>query len=163
MKLAIMSDSHENWPVLERAIAKANEEGCEVLLFAGDLIAPPGIPVLEKFNGSIKFVWGNNEMERVGITRKMDAAEKMEMCGDYFEGEFDGVRVFMNHYPKFVELAAKSGDYDLVIHGHTHEIREEKFGKCLLVNPGEIQGYKTKQSTFMIFDTGTKEITRFSL
>lgn len=158
-----MSDSHENWPMLERAIAKANEKGCEVLLFAGDLIAPPGIPVLEKFNGPIKFVWGNNEMERVGITRKMDASEKTEMCGDYFEGEFDGIKVFMNHYPKFVELAAKSGEYNLVIHGHTHEVREEKFGDCLLVNPGEIQGYKTKQSTFMIFDTDTKEITRFSL
>lgn len=163
MKIAIMSDSHDNWPKLEQAIQIANNQKCEKLLFAGDLISPPGIGILEKFSGEINFVWGNNEGEKVGITRKMDLLPNITMCGDIYEGELDSVRIFMNHYPKIVELAAMSGKYDLCVHGHTHIYREETVEKCILLNPGEIQGYKTGTSTFVIFDTQTKQIQKYTL
>lgn len=162
MKIAIMSDSHENWTNLEKAITIANDESCDVMLFAGDLIAPPGIAVLEKFNGQIKFVWGNNEMEQVAMTRKMDASEKIELCDDIYEGELDGVKVFMNHYPRIAELAAKSGEFDLCIFGHTHEYYEEKIDNTLLINPGEIQG-RVSTASFVIFDTKTKEFEKVEL
>lgn len=158
-----MSDSHDNWKALEQAIDIANDGGCTTLLHAGDLIAPPGIAVLDKFNGDIKFVWGNNEAERVGITRMMDANKKFEMCGDIFEGEIYGIKIFMNHYPKIGELAAKSGNYDLCIYGHTHEYFEGKVGETILVNPGEIQGYKTGTSSFIVFDTESKEVKKITL
>ncbi|WKZ30419.1 MAG: metallophosphoesterase [Candidatus Dojkabacteria bacterium] len=163
MKIAIMSDSHENWTKLSQAIAIANEKGCEYLLFAGDLIAPPGIKILEQFDGQIKFVWGNNEMEQVNMTRKMDASEKIELCDDIFEGELGGVKIFMNHYPRIGELAAKSGEFDVCIHGHTHEYREETVGNTLLLNPGEIQGYATGTSTFMILDTESKSVEKITV
>lgn len=163
MKIAIMSDSHDNWENLEKAVVMANDMGCEVLLHAGDLIAPPGIGFLKEFKGDVKFIWGNNEMERVGITRQMDAIENIEMCGDVFEGEISGVRVFMNHYPRYAELAAASGEFDLCIHGHTHEYREEKVGETLLINPGEIQGWRTGKATFVVFDAESGEVEKFEL
>lgn len=157
MKLAIMSDSHDRWDHLEKTVALAHEHGCELLLFAGDLIAPPGIVVLEKFNGSVKFVWGNNEAERVAITRKMDASKNIQLCGDVYEDTVDGVKLFMNHYPRFSELAAKSGEFDLSIFGHTHEYHHEMVGDCLLLNPGEIQGFRTGEISFVVFDTKTRK------
>jgi len=163
MKIAIMSDSHDVWSNLEKAVHIANKENCELLLFAGDFIAPPGIPILEKFKGSVKLVWGNNEAERVGLTRKFDASEKIELCGDIFEGEVDGVKIFMNHYPRISELATNSGEFDLCIFGHTHEYEKKKVKKCLLINPGEIQGYKTGNSTFVIFDTEKKDSKKITV
>ncbi len=160
MRIAIMSDSHDRWDNLEKAVNLANEANCGTLLFAGDFNAPPGIPILEKFNGEVKLVWGNNEAERMGLTRKFDASEKIELCGDIYEGELGGLRVFMNHYPRIAELAAKSGEFDLCVFGHTHEYKEEKIGSCLLVNPGEIQGYKTGESSFIIFDTKSKKVEK---
>lgn len=160
MKIAIMSDSHDRWDHLEKAINIANQQNCQLLLFAGDLIAPTGVAVLEKFEGKIKFVWGNNEAERVGMTRKMDASDKCELCGDIYEDTVDGVRIFMNHYPRISQLAAQSGNFDLSIFGHTHDYHEEIIGDCLLVNPGEIQGYQTDISTFIIFDTRDKKIEK---
>lgn len=148
-----MSDSHENWVKLKKAVAIANEENCEYLLFAGDLISPPGVKLLEGFQGKVKFVWGNNEAERVGITRKMDASKNIEMCGDYFEDSLDGKRFFMNHYPKFAELASRSGEYDIVIYGHTHEYYYNRMTHCIMLNPGEIQGAATGISSFVIYDT----------
>ncbi|MDQ3099407.1 MAG: YfcE family phosphodiesterase [bacterium] len=163
MKIAIMSDSHENWTKLTKAIDIANKENCTHLLFAGDLIAPPGIVVLEKFNGKIHFVWGNNEGEKTGLTRKMNASQKITLEGDIFESEIHGIKIFMNHYPRIVELAAKSGDFDLCIHGHSHEYREEAIGSTILINPGEIQGYLTGKVTFIIFDCETKKVKRIEL
>lgn len=163
MKIAIMSDSHDRWDYLEKAIEIAHEKGCELLLFAGDLIAPPGLAVLEQFKGKVKFVWGNNEAERVGMTRKMDTSKKIVLCGDVYEETVDGVRIFMNHYPRFVELAARSGEFDLCIFGHTHEYHDEMVGDCLLVNPGEIQGYKTGTTTFIVFDTITKRAEKIAV
>lgn len=162
MKLAIMSDSHDNWDNLKQAIKMSNDMNCEMLLFAGDLIAPPGIKILEEFEGMVKFVWGNNEGEKVKLTQLIDASQTVDLDGDIYEAEIDGLRVFMNHYPKIGELAAKSGDYDLVIHGHTHDYREEKFGDTILINPGEIQGNKNHPS-FIIFETTTKEVSKIEL
>lgn len=155
-----MSDSHDRWDYLEQAINIANRENCGILLFTGDLVAPPGIPILEKFNGQVKFVWGNNEGERVGITRKIDASDNIELGGEYFEGKVEGLKIFMNHYPRLVELAAKSGEFDLCIFGHTHEYLNNKVNNCILLNPGEIQGYKTNEPGFVIFDILTKNINR---
>src|SRR3989344_9450767 len=119
MKISIMSDSHDNWLNLEKAIEISNSEGCEYLLHAGDLIAPPIVDILKKFKGQVKFVWGNNEGERVGISKAFASSENLELSGDIFEGEIDGVKIFMNHYPRISELAAKTGKFDLCIYGHT--------------------------------------------
>jgi putative phosphoesterase len=163
MKISIMSDSHDRWEILEKAIEISNENNCEYLLFAGDLIAPSGLAILEKFNGNVKFVWGNNEGEKVGLTRKMDASEKIQLAGDIYEDEIDGIKIFMNHYPKIVELASKSGDYDLCVYGHDHTYHHSKVRDTVLVNPGAISPYKIEGSTFVIFDTETKEVERVDL
>lgn len=148
-----MSDSHDRWDHLEKAIQIANTAWCKHLLFAGDFISPPGIETLKKFNGLVKFVWGNNDGEKLWFTRIIDKEKKIDLCGDIYEGKLGGKRIFMNHYPRISELAAKSGQFDLCIFGHTHVYHNEKVGKCLIINPGEIQGYKTGNVTFVIYDT----------
>lgn len=163
MKIAIMSDSHDRWDNMSMAITHANAQGCELLLHAGDLVAPPGIKILQEFNGQIKFVWGNNEAEKMGITRQMDALPQFEFCGDIYEGTIDAHRIFMNHYPWISELAANSGQFDLSIYGHTHLYHNSQIGNTILLNPGEIQGYKTGEPSFVIYDTKTKHVTKINL
>jgi|GEM_PF-3241455 len=56
MKIAIMSDSHEHWDNLRRSITLA--DGCDVLLFAGDLMAPgAGLAALKTFHGPVHMVF----------------------------------------------------------------------------------------------------------
>ena len=163
MKIAIMSDSHDRWEELLQAITIANEKSCEYLLFAGDLISPPGIAVLEKFNGKVKFIWGNNEGEKVGITKKLSTSDKISLEGDSYEDTLDGIRIFMNHYPRIVELAAKSGEFDLCIYGHDHTYNYTKVNDTLYVNPGAITPYNIPNASFIIFDTSTKEVAKVDL
>ena len=162
MKIAIMSDSHDDWSSLQKAIDMANRLGCKLVLFAGDLIAPSGIEILKKFKGEVKFVWGNNEGEKTAITRHMDASKSVELCGNIFEGVLGNTKIFMNHYPRIAELAAKSGEFDLCIYGHTHEYKKRQLKNCLLVNPGEILALEGPAS-FIIFDTSSKQVEKILL
>ncbi len=69
----------------------------------------------------------------------------------------------MNHYQKFGLLAAKSGDYDVVIYGHDHQYHESNIGPTKLLNPGEIHGHKSGQATFMIFNTDDQSVEKITL
>jgi putative phosphoesterase len=160
MKIAIMSDCHDNWENLEKAINIANENSCSHLLFAGDFISPLGVEILEKFKGQVKIVWGNNEAEKIGMMKRISATKNVELCGDLFDGEISSCKILMNHYPRFAQLAAKSQEYDLCIHGHTHEYYTELIGQTVLINPGEIHGYKTGEVGFAIYDVETQDVQR---
>lgn len=164
MKVLITSDSHDRWDHLTTAVEKGNEAGCEVMLFAGDFISPPGLSILGMFKGDVHFIWGNNEGEKVGLTRKIDAMENVTLHGDVFEEEMGGLKFYMNHYPEIVRNAAESGKYDVCVYGHDHTYHEETLeNNTVLLNPGEVQGFASGTPTCMVFDTATKEVTKIEL
>lgn len=166
MKIAILSDSHDSWGNLEKAINITNEKKCEVLLFAGDLIAPAGLERLKKFSGKVNIILGNNDGEKILLTRRAGASNNIKLFYDIYEETLGGIKVFMNHFPRFTELAAKSGEFDLCVFGHTHDYHHEQIGETLLVNPGAIQESAmsdTKESSFIIFDCKTKKVDKIIL
>ena len=63
-----------------------------------------------------------------------------------------------NAEEEIAEAKAKSGKYDFVFYGHTHEKKEERIGDCLLLNPGEILGWRYPPS-YAIVDLETKEVS----
>jgi len=166
MKILITADTHDRWDHLEQAIAYGNQAGCSVMLFAGDLVAPgQGVPMLEKFNGPVHVVLGNNDGELVGLTRRIDKSGSVTL--HYVSGEsvmtetFDGLRFYMNHFPGFTRNAALSGQYDVCVHGHNHTYSEETLENgTLILNPGELKGLKPDLATVMIFDTETKSVEK---
>lgn len=163
MKIAITSDSHDNYINLQKAINIANERDCQVFLFAGDFIAPAGLLNFSKFNGKVEMIWGNNEGNQFGFADQLNKLSNTRMNGVLFEGELDGVKIFMNHYPKISELAAKSGDYDLSICGHHHKFEKRKIGKTLLLNPGNLKGISEEKAGFVIFNTKDKTLERVEI
>lgn len=70
MKIAIMSDGHEHWDNLRKAITIANQQSCDMLLFAGDLMAPGnGLSALKTFTGPVHMVFGNNDGDKYKLTK----------------------------------------------------------------------------------------------
>jgi putative phosphoesterase len=168
MKILITSDSHDRWEYLELAVQEGIKVGCEVMLFAGDFMSPGGVKILEQFSGDVHFVLGNNDGELVGLTRWLDKSKNVTLHYKFgestLEEEIDGVSFYMNHFPDAVKNAALSGKYDVCVYGHDHMYHEEILGNgTILLNPGEIQGYKTGNSTCMIFDTSTKKVEKIIL
>lgn len=156
MKIAIMSDSHDNIWKIDQALEKVKD--ADVLIHCGDLCSPFVIKHLGDWAGErpVYIVWGNNDGDRQMITSNAEKYAYITLCGEYARLELDGVRVFVSHYPEIAESVADSGDYDLVCYGHDHTRAKKKIGKTVLLNPGEIMGLNGT-STLAVFDTKTRK------
>ena len=49
MKICVVSDSHDNRPLLEAAVRQARDLGAEAVLHCGDVVAPSTLSVLRPF------------------------------------------------------------------------------------------------------------------
>lgn len=153
MKIAILSDSHDNVPNMEKALDWINKEKISVIIHCGDLAAPAMLDkvMAPKFSGEIHLVHGN-----VGDPELLDEVAKdfknVTVHGMAGEIEAEGKKIAFTHFPKEALELAKSGTFDLVFYGHTHKPWEEKIGNCRLINPGTLAGMFYK-ATFAVYDT----------
>jgi len=158
MKIAIISDTHDNVPNMEKALAWMNKNGIEQIIHCGDLCAP-GVLVnvlAPQFSGPIHMVFGNVE-DRETVTEKAAEFDHVQHYGDVGEFEIDGKRIGVVHYPEKAKEMAKSGKYDLVFYGHNHKAWEETVGSTKLVNPGTLAGLFAK-ATFAVYDASTNKL-----
>lgn len=130
------------------------------MLFAGDFMSPGGVKILEEFDGLVHFVLGNNDGELVGLTRLLDASKNITLHYKFGQSTLKetigGLTFYMSHYPDFAKNASLSGNYQVCVYGHDHIYNEETLDNgTILLNPGELQGYKTGIATCMIFNTET--------
>ncbi len=139
MTLAVCADIHDNIWVLARALPAM--AAADQLLFCGDFCAPfTLVQLAEGFPGPIHVVWGNNDGDRDLLTAQARRFAHVTLHGHRAELTLEGVRIGASHYPEIAAGMAAAGRFDLVCHGHDHQVRQEKHGSCLLLNPGEIMG-----------------------
>jgi len=157
MRIAIISDTHDNIWKLEKAMPHLASS--DVLLHCGDICSPFVIRQLgEGLKGvPAHVVWGNNDGDKRLLADRADEAGNITMHGDFAELEFGGLKVAVNHYPEIGRALAGSGHYGLVCYGHDHTAYEERVGETLLLNPGELLGMKGR-STLAIYDTKKGEV-----
>ena len=158
MKIAAMSDSHDQLDSLNKAIEIVEEKNIERILFCGDFCSP--VPVKKcfaDFSGKIDAVFGNTE-DRMTITKlSLTDVKNLTIHGEHAELEIAGKRIAMTHYPLYGKSMAASGDYDFVFHGHNHTHSIEKIDQTHLINPGEIAGF-FEQPRFVIVDLVTEKV-----
>jgi hypothetical protein len=144
MKIAIVSDTHNNWANFKKAIEWIKKEEIRLILHCGDIQSQEIIDDAKKlFDGDIKFVKGNGDYD-------LDLPEKMKL-------EFNGKRIGIVHFPNEAKKMAQSEKFDLVFYGHTHRPWDEKIEECHMINPGELAGHFYKPS-FAVYDTVTESL-----
>ena len=65
--IGILSDSHDNLPMIGRAVRVFNDAGCDLVIHAGDIVAPFAARALAGLRAPIKAVFGNCDGERKGL------------------------------------------------------------------------------------------------
>ncbi len=157
MKLGVMSDSHDNVPNVNRAVGLFNDIGVDLVVHAGDFIAPFAVVPLEDLNCRVVGVFGNNDGERVVVAKRFEAIGG-EVHPNFADVSLGGKKIAVMHYPELAIPIAKSGDYDIVIYGHTHKI-DIRQGNSLLLNPGETGGWITGRATVAVVYIETLGVT----
>src|SRR3989344_4618921 len=141
MRVAILADIHDHLTNLEKVLTEIKSKKIETIIFCGDLISPFTTGVLAKANLPTYACLGNNDEDHIGMMKKGgDKFTWFHLSQEYGIVELDGKKIAFCHYPKLGELLAKSGEYDAVFFGHTHEIINKIVGKTLLLNPGAVCG-----------------------
>lgn len=156
MLIGVMADSHDNVPMIRRAVQRLQAEGVACLIHAGDFIAPFAVKAVREFNGPVHGCFGNNDGERAGIRKLWP-----EICDPPALLKLGGKRILLAHDPATLPTAQKESLPDVMICGHTHEavIRNGLTGEGgpLHINPGETGGWLYGRPTVVVLDTQTMQ------
>ena len=158
MRIAIVADSHDNIPNIEKFLDWANKNQVDLIIHCGDLAAPSVIlkEFGPKFSGPIHFIHGNVADKE--LNEEVAKKFKHVTChGETGQLKIDRKIIVFCHYPWLAEKMAKTQKYDLVFYGHDHTPWEKQIGKTRLLNPGTLAGMFNK-ATFAVYDTKTDKV-----
>jgi putative phosphoesterase len=151
MKIAVLSDLHDNyadWQLINKILQK---ERIKTLFFCGDLAAPSMLKkMIEEFDGHIHIVYGN-VADRETEKKFADESNKVTHYGDLAEFELEGKKICLTHFPDKAKALAAAERFDLICFGHNHIKTFEKIGNTYLLNPGTAGGM-FQYPSFAIFD-----------
>lgn len=159
MIVGIMADTHDRLPLVDKAVKVLNEQNVELVLHAGDYIAPFVIPHFKPLKAKFIGVFGNNDGEKHGLKKKFREIGA-EIHGNFANVTVDGLRIALLHgsEEELLQSLINVESHDIIIHGHTHEAKTYRKGKTLVINPGEVCGYLTEKSTIALLNSQTQEV-----
>jgi len=159
MLIGLMSDTHDNLPMIDKAVTKLNEEGVELVLHAGDYVAGFVVPRFRQLKAKLIGVFGNNDGDHELLRKRFSENNRLELRGNFAEISVGGLKIALLHGgdEELLEALINQEGFDVVVHGHTHMHEIRRIGKTLVVNPGEVCGYLTGKSTFALLDTAKRE------
>ena len=158
MKIALLSDLHDQVGIWKKIHPILSYEKIEEMIFCGDMCSGAVMAQVAKdFGKKIHLVFGNIDGDPFIMMQKARELPYLVIYGRIAELDIDGIKIHVNHYPDVAEGMAYTGKYDLVCFGHTHKKEIKKVNECIVVNPGTAGGLYSIPS-FAIFNTQNKEI-----
>jgi putative phosphoesterase len=155
MLVGIFADTHDHLANIRRAVERFNAAGCELVLFAGDLVSTFAVPPLRKLKCPFVGCFGDNEGNKIGL---MSGYASVGQMGEppVRHTTADGTRFIVCHMQR--QLRGQADDWDIAIFGHTHKprITRDELDR-LLINPGETSGWTFGRATIVLLDTGTQK------
>lgn len=152
MRIAIISDVHNNLTNLKKVLDFCAKERVEKIICCGDLASLETLDFLnDNFDGEIYFTFGNmdeDHLKNYNFDKKYKNTFVFKDLGEIFPlgGEASKSVAFV-HFPNEAKKLAESGKYDFVFYGHTHKpwysealAKDTVSRKCIMLNPGNVAG-----------------------
>jgi len=157
MKIAIISDLHDNLTNLKKFLQWSAANKINTLIVCGDICAPATLKkIATKFQGPIHIVFGNVG-DRPNELKVASNFKHVKHYKDLGEFKINNKKIAINHYPQEAKQLARSNKYDFVFYGHSHKPWIEAVGQTVLANPGTLGGM-FYQATFAVWNTTTNKL-----
>jgi len=157
--IGIISDTHDNLPLIDEAVKQLNRYGVGTVLHAGDYVSPFTVSHFKPLKAKLIGVYGNICAERSRL-KELFKEIGGDLRGFFAEISAGGLKIVLlhGHDEELLNSLINSGAYDMVVHGHTHQVKVQRVGRSLVINPGEVCGYLTGKSTVATLDLKTLDV-----
>ena len=153
MKIAIISDVHDNETNLKKVLDYCKKENIQTMICCGDLASAETLDFLnDNFSGTIHYVYGNMDNDHLKKFLSKEKYKKTFIHKNFGESEISGKKTAFTHFPEKAKELCKTGKYDFIFYGHTHKPWEESIGECKMLNPGNVAG-TFYLPTFAVWET----------
>jgi len=159
MRIAIISDTHNQSIPVADALTIMEESAVELIMHCGDICDAATVRL---FPAHTHFVFGNCDYARNEIAKAVAEIGAM-VHGAWGQLEIAGCSLAFTHgddYQRLHELEHADA-FDFLFHGHTHIAKEHRTGKTRVINPGAFQRVATR--TFLLLDLPNGETTRVTV
>jgi len=156
MIVGLISDTHDRLRLIDEAVKRLNEENVELVLHAGDFIAPFVASHFKPLKAPLIGVFGNNDGDKTLLKKKF-AELGHDIRGRFAFVNVDGLRIALLHgdQTELMRSLLELESHDVLVCGHTHAPRTYRRGRTLVINPGAVCAYLTEKPTITILDTKT--------
>jgi hypothetical protein len=154
-----MADTHDNLPMIDKAVKMFNEKNVELVLHTGDYVSPFVIPHFKDLNAKLIGVFGNNDGDHEFLKKRFSENKRLEIRGSFATINVDNLKIALLHgnETELLKSLIENGGFDVVVHAHTHKAEIYRKGKTLVVNPGEVCGYLSGKATVAVLDSAKRE------
>ena len=156
MKIGIISDSHGKKRRLKAALEILRERGMDAVVHCGDLGSEECVRLLAAAGVPAYAVAGN-------MDKHADLLEETARgCGVNFshrqiEVPIGGGQHLVATHGNSAEVLNElvfGGQFPYVCHGHSHRVRDERYGRVRLINPGALRSPRApRHPTVAMLDT----------
>ncbi len=153
--LGILSDSHGRAEITRRAVEALRAEGATMLLHLGDIGSPAVLD--EQAGPGTRVVFGNCDDESALSRHAALVGVAVDHPAGLIQAGGRRVAYTHGHFPDLLERALRNGA-DYLLHGHTHETRDERLGRTRIVNPGAL--FRAARYTCALLDP-RNDVLRF--
>ena len=156
MIVGIIADTHDCLPLIDEAVRRLNEGNVELVMHAGDFVAPFVVSHFKLLTANMIGVFGNNDGDRGALKKRFEEIG-VDIHGRYADVTVNGRSIGLLHGDdeELLEALIVSEGHDVIVHGHTHKAEIRRQGKTLVINPGEVCGYLGEKSTIVFLNTQT--------
>ena len=144
MRIAVLSDIHDNLSGLKKVLALLPPLHPEILILCGDLTRPTVLDLCAQLALPVHFCLGNCDAPHESALNRAALASGQHSHSRLGTLPTPQGTIAFTHYPAEANSLARSGLYRAVFYGHTHRpgasTLSTAHGHCLLANPGDIEG-----------------------
>ncbi len=162
MRIGLLSDTHNDNARLGSALRRFRQEGVTTLLHAGDLTAPSVLHLMRDFD--LWLARGNMDRDPrlAGEVRELFGPDRLAYTHSL---KLNGSRVALVHGDSWEQLERliRSGEYDYLIHGHTHVPEDEQIEETRVINPGAVGNNRWRPPSCAILDLSTGDLSWIEL
>ncbi len=150
MRIGIVSDTHNNLKNCRKIVELFNNAAVDQVIHTGDITQAKTIEVFADLDAPMSGVFGNNDQERDSLEAAI-ARYGFHFVDPPLTLTWAEREIVIVHDPLELDLVNRK-KFELILHGHTHQLTIEHHGASLTFNPGECAGFMEGYNSIGLLD-----------